>query len=1085
MRSRQVVYIGTLVFLATRCSALANSPSQSPSGRQTPSASRSQDETHSASASLSSSSSGSASPSSSPSQSESGSQSASQTATPSASGFPVQSIIDNTLGLSALIDVASCPVSTLFDRAVSFYMPEVDPACGPAQYRLVRVTLPISLNASQPRIAVVQIMTADSTSFLPVATVWAAILPFPSISASPSYITFSLPSTWTIDTLYRRNFAVSLYSDTLANWHYTLDSVPGHVPAPGFGRPSIAAVSANTGGSWTPEAPYPGLVLYAQKLACSPSPSQRSTPSVTPSVTQSSTTSRSQTRSGSLTRSPSRTASQTSTLSGTPSATVSQASSPSLTPSVTRSPTETATETLTQASTYSQAATPSGSQAETCSQSPTISGSRSQELSQTVSPTQTTSGTGSASSTASESKSQSSSASSSPSQSVSLTPSRTGTRSSTASRTPSRSQSRTQTASLSQTPSQTPSGTGTPSASPSQRPTPSLTTTISPTASRSPSSTATLAASPSITVTGSTTQSSSPTQSATSSDSGTTSQSFTPSKSGTTSRTGSSPLTATASLTRSCNSSLAGGGAIACGFVAAGVTARSDQSTVALDTVIVGASLGGAIIIILCVAVFFLAFLRRQRQHSKLGDVGGSGGEAANLSSIRPGGAVTVAASGGGVDLGTGPSPVPTHTTEGIQQGSRVLPLPPYVAELERATACVPSVTATPAHTKSAAARLSVGWAGPSSASESARASDDGRAGVRFSPLAAILVEAAPPRGVILPRRVGGVPAARGGIRGGGVRQRGTQILAVGVASRALPPSIVLHPAPMPGVASRGGRARHLVRSRSPPAQRYPGNRGLVETQTEHMLASPERPPAQLPIGDASPSQVVPVTTSGVNTAERDIASLGGLVPVAVPAASEPATSADNTAATAKPLHSRPPGFMLPTNVAQLRSRVKYEPRPPITDDTEAVSEARAQITERRVVVVPSQRQRRAELRRALQQREQQQQQERTDHHEPFVEGADGGTLAMQAQGLWEQETTARHALARLPHAQTWHPGHGGGAWSSTAPWGGRGRLGGSMPPSQSGWPRPPFVLASMSASPLSSAGFRVAQQGPSSVDYG
>jgi hypothetical protein len=82
-------------------------------------------------------------------QSQTLSQAPTITQTPSTTGFPVQSILDNTQALSAAIlgsdDRVLSPASW---RAVSFSLSESDTACGPGQYVIQSLSLPLSLNST-------------------------------------------------------------------------------------------------------------------------------------------------------------------------------------------------------------------------------------------------------------------------------------------------------------------------------------------------------------------------------------------------------------------------------------------------------------------------------------------------------------------------------------------------------------------------------------------------------------------------------------------------------------------------------------------------------------------------------------------------------------------------------------------------------------------------------------------------------------------------------------------------------------------------------------------------------------------------
>jgi hypothetical protein len=82
------------------------------------------------------------------SQSQTQTATQSQTLTPTQTGFPLQSVFDNTLDRTDVIQAASPQLmSNLRRYTVSFFMPEENTVCGPGSYQLVSITLPLSIDA--------------------------------------------------------------------------------------------------------------------------------------------------------------------------------------------------------------------------------------------------------------------------------------------------------------------------------------------------------------------------------------------------------------------------------------------------------------------------------------------------------------------------------------------------------------------------------------------------------------------------------------------------------------------------------------------------------------------------------------------------------------------------------------------------------------------------------------------------------------------------------------------------------------------------------------------------------------------------
>ena len=66
--------------------------------------------------------------------------------TPSPTGFPLQPVIDNTGIISNGLSVSNMTlISVLSWQAISFFLPEVDPSCGPGKYSLEALAVPLVL----------------------------------------------------------------------------------------------------------------------------------------------------------------------------------------------------------------------------------------------------------------------------------------------------------------------------------------------------------------------------------------------------------------------------------------------------------------------------------------------------------------------------------------------------------------------------------------------------------------------------------------------------------------------------------------------------------------------------------------------------------------------------------------------------------------------------------------------------------------------------------------------------------------------------------------------------------------------------
>ena len=108
-----------------------------------------------------------------------------QSQTPSITGFPLQPIIGNTnLRSNAIALSGSCAISSSMYRAVSFFLSETDPLCGPGKYQLVDVSL-VFLSYSSD---------ATGIPLMPQYNTLVSAPSIPSLSNVPAFYQFSLSS---------------------------------------------------------------------------------------------------------------------------------------------------------------------------------------------------------------------------------------------------------------------------------------------------------------------------------------------------------------------------------------------------------------------------------------------------------------------------------------------------------------------------------------------------------------------------------------------------------------------------------------------------------------------------------------------------------------------------------------------------------------------------------------------------------------------------------------------------------------------------------------------------------------------------
>ena len=145
------------------------------------------------------------------------------TQTPSPTGFPLQAAFDNTNGLANALYGSVQTISSTSYAAVSFYLPEADPACGPGKYALADVSLGLSLVATQPTIFSLSLHVADPVSWLPSTPLASVLASAPAVGATPAYRTLPLPSTWTLDAVASRSYVIVVSSDVAVGWNFPVD----------------------------------------------------------------------------------------------------------------------------------------------------------------------------------------------------------------------------------------------------------------------------------------------------------------------------------------------------------------------------------------------------------------------------------------------------------------------------------------------------------------------------------------------------------------------------------------------------------------------------------------------------------------------------------------------------------------------------------------------------------------------------------------------------------------------------------------------------------------------------------------------
>jgi len=307
----------------------------------TPSESQSASATASRSQTPSLSQSPSQSPTLTASQSQTPSQTPSVTATQTSTGFPVDTLIDNTFGGSVLLLAnESRLVSQDIWYAVSFYLPESDPVCGIGSYDLKSLTLPLVLAEPVPggMVLLTLLLYRATSAGVPESDQTfigsAAFRAVGIVSSTPAYFEVTLPSNWLADATLSRYFSIVFRTQTYAvSWVSPDDGNVDHLPVSGFGVPWGVYTSVDQGTTWTSDTPtYGGIFVTAEKNVCSPTstpshsltPSQSGSQTFSPSVNPTPTQTQTETQQITPTFSQTSTETMTASLTGTRSRTMTQ-----------------------------------------------------------------------------------------------------------------------------------------------------------------------------------------------------------------------------------------------------------------------------------------------------------------------------------------------------------------------------------------------------------------------------------------------------------------------------------------------------------------------------------------------------------------------------------------------------------------------------------------------------------------------------------------------------------------------------------------------------------------------------------------
>ena len=131
-------------------------------------------------------------------------------------------MLDNTAGLTlppSAVALRSLSPAALY--AVSFYLPEADPGCGPGTYLLQTLSLPLSLIDALPGAGTLPLTAllypADPATGQPLTgggylkVLFAAPGP---VTSTPAYYAVSLPATWTLNAAAQRWYSLVLTTVT-------------------------------------------------------------------------------------------------------------------------------------------------------------------------------------------------------------------------------------------------------------------------------------------------------------------------------------------------------------------------------------------------------------------------------------------------------------------------------------------------------------------------------------------------------------------------------------------------------------------------------------------------------------------------------------------------------------------------------------------------------------------------------------------------------------------------------------------------------------------------------------------------------
>lgn len=202
------------------------------------------------------------------------SPSATHTRSQTSMGFPVQAVIDNTGSTLSALTTAISAVGASATGGVVMHWPETDPVCGPGRYALSTLGLALLSPGGQSIVTfTLSLFLANETSLQPLGAPIATASVTQNVpTATAAYVLLALPSAFVVDTNVARAFLLAWRPSVELSW-YATENFNGGVPTAGFAEP-VAAVSAlSVGAPFVDLGDYPGVLVSARKVACSPTPS--------------------------------------------------------------------------------------------------------------------------------------------------------------------------------------------------------------------------------------------------------------------------------------------------------------------------------------------------------------------------------------------------------------------------------------------------------------------------------------------------------------------------------------------------------------------------------------------------------------------------------------------------------------------------------------------------------------------------------------------------------------------------------------------------------------------------------------------